>query len=278
MIHEIEPRRMKNEFRPGQRAEGKSPVFVFSEGPEEFLFSGEGSEGRLPRYEELGAGVSPVYLFSIDEDAYFLGSSEGDSLPEGFSFQHFKTLRKQGAKKEFMFAAMTAIHLNRWYRANRFCGKCACPTEHSETERALVCPSCGNTIYPRINPAVIVGVKNGESLLVTKYAGRDIPYYALIAGFTEIGETFEQTVKREVMEEAGLKVKNITYYKSQPWGIADDILSGFYCDVDGDDEIRMDRSELKTAIWAKREEIELQPDEFSLTNEMMSAFKSGRVL
>ena len=79
------------------------------------------------------------------------------------------------------------------------------------------------------------------------------------------------------MEETGLKVKNIRYYKSQPWGIASDILMGFYCDVDGDDEIKMDESELKYAQWVPREEIVLQPLEYSLTNEMMKMFKESKV-
>ena len=139
----------------------------------------------------------------------------------------------------------------------------------------MKCPSCGRTIYPRIIPAVIVGVINGDKILLTKYAGRDVPFYALIAGFTEIGETFEETVKREVMEEAGIRVKNIRYYKSQPWGIVDDLLAGFYCDVDGDPTIHMDKNELKEAGWHTRDEIVLQPTDHSLTNEMMTRFKNG---
>jgi NAD+ diphosphatase len=96
----------------------------------------------------------------------------------------------------------------------------------------------------------------------------------LVAGFAEIGETLEETVAREVHEEVGLKVKNITYYKSQPWGTAADMLTGFFCEVDGDDTIRMDDGELKIAKWVTPDEIELQPDDFSLTNEMMKVFKS----
>ena len=103
----------------------------------------------------------------------------------------------------------------------------------------------------------------------------DVPYYALIAGFTEIGETLEETVAREVMEEAGIKVKNIKYYKSQPWGMAQDILMGFYCEVDGDDTIHMDKNELRYAEWVNREDVELQPNNLSLTNEMMQVFKEG---
>ena len=137
-----------------------------------------------------------------------------------------------------------------------------------------MCPACGYTAYPRIMPAVIVGVINGDRLLLTRYS-RGYNHNALIAGFTEIGETVEQTVAREVMEEAGLRVKNIRYYKSQPWGVANDILMGYYCDVDGSDTIHMDHNELKTALWTCREDIELQPDHSSLTNEMMERFKNG---
>ena len=90
-------------------------------------------------------------------------------------------------------------------------------------------------------------------------------------------EKLWKTVQREVLEETGLRVKNIRYYKSQPWGIVDDILAGFYCDVDGETDIHMDESELKLAEWKTREELELQPDDFSLTNEMMLMFKNGRM-
>ncbi len=79
------------------------------------------------------------------------------------------------------------------------------------------------------------------------------------------------------MEEVGLKVKNIRYYKSQPWGMAEELLAGFYCEVDGDDKIKMDDGELKYAEWVSRTEIELQPSDYSLTNEMMKLFKSGGI-
>ena len=136
--------------------------------------------------------------------------------------------------------------------------------------------ACGYTAHPRIMPAVIVGVKNGDSILLTKYR-TGISYNALIAGFTEIGETAEQTVAREVMEEAGVRVKNITYYKTQPWGIANDLLIGYFCELDGDPAITMDPGELKYAAWVRREDIQLQPDDFSLTNEMMARFQSGEI-
>ena len=140
----------------------------------------------------------------------------------------------------------------------------------------MYCCGCGNKIYPRINPAVIVGVIKGDSLLITRYR-QGYAHNALVAGFTEIGETMEQTVEREVMEETGVRVKNIRYYKSQPWGMAQDMLLGYFCEADGDGEIHMDENELKYAEWVKREDIVLQPNNFSLTNEMMSVFKNAKI-
>lgn len=89
------------------------------------------------------------------------------------------------------------------------------------------CEHCGQMEFPKICPAVIIGVTDGNRLLMSKYAGRDYKKYALIAGFAEIGETIEETVQREVMEEVGLKVKNLRYYKSQPWSFSDTLLFGF---------------------------------------------------
>ena len=115
----------------------------------------------------------------------------------------------------------------------------------------------------------------GDCILITKYK-RGYSHNALVAGFTEIGETLEETVKREVMEETGVEVTNIRYYKSQPWGMAQDLLVGFYCDAVGDVVIKMDENELKYAEWVKKEDIVLQPNNLSLTNEMMRTFKESQ--
>ena len=129
---------------------------------------------------------------------------------------------------------------------------------------------------PKISPAVIIAVTDGNRILMSKYAGREYKKYALLAGFNEIGETIEETVKREVMEEVGLQVKNITYYKSQPWSFSDTLLMGFFCQLDGEDKITLDQEELALAQWFEREEIPVKEDDLSLTNEMMIAFKNGR--
>ena len=217
------------------------------------------------------------YVFRMQEKNYFLwlGDLEENQYAD-FSFEPMRMLRYKGVSSDLLFATFTAWHLYIWYRNNRFCGSCGSKTRHDTAERMLRCPDCGNMIFPRISPAVIVGVTDGDRLLMSKYAGRDYTHYALIAGYTEIGETLEQTVAREVLEEVGLKVKNIRYYKSQPWGIDGNILMGFYCDLDGDDTIHLDDKELSLAEWHVRGALPAKDDQVTLTREMIRVFDEGK--
>lgn len=215
------------------------------------------------------------YGFRLHGTGYYLFMGTAGEGSDGFGYVPARQLR-QLISKDICYAAMTGWHLYQWYRASRFCGCCGKPTVHDSRERMMRCESCGNMIFPRISPAVIVGVTNGEKILLTKYAHRSYAQYALIAGFTEIGETLEQTVAREVMEEAGLKVKNIRYYKSQPWGIDGNVLMGFYCDLDGEDTITIDENELALAQWHPRNAIPVEDDGISLTREMIRVFAAGR--
>ncbi|MBQ3376621.1 MAG: NAD(+) diphosphatase [Erysipelotrichaceae bacterium] len=273
MIQDIKPHVLDNHY---QNKHPKDDSFVLIVRGNEILcrYDEEKQDIFFPCFKDFRKTNNVTFLFSIDEDAYFMISS--DEMPQGYAYYGITSFVRDRVKVNHKaFAAFTAYHLEKWYEANQYCGKCGSRTEHDSKERALRCPVCGNVIYPRINPAVIVGVRNGEKLLLTRYA-RGFGHNALVAGFTEIGETVEETVRREVREETGLEVKNITYYKSQPWGIARDILMGFYCDVDGDDNITMDPSELKYAQWVNREDIVLQPSDYSLTNEMMKRFKENK--
>lgn len=272
MIQDIYPSKLDNSFID-RRPSPEDPLLLLDE---KGRLLAEITEGqiRFPKAAEVTA-EDAVYLFSVDERPYFLALGEASCTNAAYGWYTIRELRDLGGGKE-LFAAFTAYHLWKWYDDNRFCGKCRAPLSVHNAERVLKCEGCGNMIYPRINPAVIVGVIKGNSLLITRY-NRGYAHNALVAGFTEIGETLEETVAREVMEETGVSVKNIRYYKSQPWGMAQDILVGFYCDADGEAVIHRDTNELKYAEWVERDQIELQPNSLSLTNEMMRMFKEGKI-
>ena len=283
MIQDIFPHKLDNQFHPDTPERDDDLIFCVDRETNAIAVSETSDDLALPERRQFRDPLRSIYLIRLDGRNIFLaqlGAQDLKELPAGFVWKTLRELRDVHAGPQHMMVlAYTGLQLSSWYTDNVFCGRCAHETIHSRTERAVVCPACGRTIYPRIIPAVIVGVLDpeNEKILVTKYAGRAITYNALVAGFTEIGETLEETVAREVMEEVGLKVKNIRYYKSQPWAMADDILMGFYCEVDGNRDIRMDANELKEAHWVTREELELQPDQYSLTNEMMTRFKQGQV-
>ncbi|WP_455054797.1 NAD(+) diphosphatase [Merdimonas faecis] len=271
MIQEIAPKHYDNAYHP--RPPREQDHMLFYDGGRILVKKEDGI--RYPTFAESGAGES-VYLFTIDEEGFYLGDrslAEG-LLEKGYVFENISILRRGGAKY-LRFAGVTGWQLYNWYESRKFCGRCSAPMVQDEKERMMRCPECGLMEFPKICPAVIIGVTDGSRILMSKYAGREYKAYALLAGFAEIGEPIEDTVRREVMEEVGLQVKNITYYKSQPWSFSDTLLLGFFCELDGEDKIRLDEQELALAEWVERKDITVEPDDLSLTNEMMLAFKNG---
>lgn len=276
MIQDIAPRNFDINFKQ-KTPSPDSKVIILSEG--KIFLLGETQKINFPLYKDVNAnGYELQFLFQLDEEDFFrLHIEKTEDVEKVYALSEgmwkIRHELRETFPREYTLVAATAMHLDGWYQKNRFCGACGEKTVFDEKERMLRCPKCKNMIFPRINPAVIVGVTNGDKLLMTKYRGREYTHYALVAGFTEIGESFEQCVAREVMEETGVKVKNIRYYASQPWALADDILAGYYCDVDGSDTIKMDDDELSVAEWLHRDDIPDRPDDLSLTSEMIMNFK-----
>ena len=232
-------------------------------------------EQRFPEVYEKSQ-----YLFAVDETRYFLADMQLDDEAEaklsklGLSCEDI-TIYTKGKSTVSGFVGITGWQLYNWYRTHQYCGCCGKPLIHSTKERMVYCEGCKTVVYPKISPAVIVAVTHGNRLLVSKYAGREYKNYALLAGFAEIGEPIEDTVRREVMEEVGLKVKNIRYYKSQPWSLSDSLLLGFFCELDGEEDITLDANELAEAEWIEREDLPPVGSDVSLTREMMEQFKAG---
>ena len=285
MLHDLAFGRLENEFRI--LSPQKGDIVVCIQDSSILVCRDKLDALQLPTYEQVLEWAEAgnwnhwneekfQYVFRMQDVNYFIWMGEAGDCPDSaYTYEASRTLR-QVVSKHICYAAMTAWHLFVWYRNSRFCGRCGEMTVHDSKERMMRCPHCGNMIFPRINPSVIIALTDGDRLLLSKYANRNHTRFALLAGFTEIGETAEECVAREVMEEVGLHVKNIRYYKSQPWGIDGNILMGFYCDLDGDDTIELDESELAMAGWFDRNNIPAKDDGISLTREMIRVFSEGK--
>jgi NAD+ diphosphatase len=278
MIQDIEPRIFYNSFENKRAVQ--QDLFLSYDG-DAVLVREEKEKLWYPSFADFEIRYPNLmdhaqFLFSIDDINYFLVAEKGLDSAEGWTYVSASRFRTE-PKYWRSFAGAVGWQLNRWYENHRFCSKCGKQMKRSEKERMLYCESCGFQAYPTISPCVIVAVYDGDRLLMTKYAGRAYTNYALIAGFVEIGESLEQAVHREVKEEVGLRVKNVKYYKSQPWPFTDTILAGFFAELDGDDTISLQEDELSLGVWLERKDIPPAERSISLTGEMQEAFRTGTV-
>ena len=274
MIHDIYPHDLNVTYMPDALPKADSPVLAFN-GRQ--LLCRQEEDGTLifpVRSDFDGADCEFTYFFALDGEGIFYARGLKEWAVPGFEYNDINLFRT-ARPKEKAYAAVTGFHLSTWYSSNAFCGRCGEVTVHDGAERMMRCPKCGNMIFPKIMPSVIVAVTNGDRILLEQYNRPGAKLGALVAGFTEIGESIEDTVHREVMEECGLKVKNLRFYKSQPWGISGGgLLFGFWCEVDGDDTIHPDGVEIADAKWVTRDWLKENYVDtgVSLTGEMIAAF------
>ncbi len=277
MIQDIEPRKFKNVYK-NKKAESQD-LFLAYQG-DAVLVKEDKEKLWYPSFSDFEKDYPNLideaqFLFTIDEINYYLVKTSGLDSVSGWTY--VTTGRFRAEEKYWRsFAGAVGAQLNRWYDNHRFCSRCGKEMISSAKERMLYCKACGFQTYPTIAPCVIVGVYDEDRLLLTKYSGRAYKNFALIAGFVEIGESLEEAVHREVMEEVGLKVKNLTFYKSQPWPFSDTVLAGFFAQLEGNNPIKIQEDELALGVWMEREDV--PPDELkiSLTGEMMDAFRNKK--
>ena len=277
MIQDIAPLHLFNEWKKDARPKAGSAVMHFS--GHDILCTIDDNQLKFPQRRQFPEGDEAfTYLFSLDGREYYLLAGDSRRELPGFSYRDIVLFRTE-KPKELAFAAVSAWHLYCWYRDSQYCGRCGTRAVHDPNERMMHCPKCGNMIFPRVMPSVIVAVTNGDKVVLTQYNRPGAQRTALVAGFVEFGETVEQTVHREVREELGLEVTDLHYYKSQPWGISGGgVMMGYWCRVDGDDTITLDRFELADAAWVSRAELqETYTDAgIALTGEMIRVFSEGK--
>lgn len=284
MIQEIYPKVFYPEYRRKKATkENNKKSFVLHFEYNKIMLIKDALTGQvsIPRFENLEEEDENIYeksyyINSVDDEEFYL--VEDMNIPEfgGFYLEGIHALREFEPRYQ-AFASVSASQVYRWLQSRKYCGYCGTKTEKSLTERALICPKCKYIEYPKISPAIIVAIRNGNRLLLTKNAKGVYNYYALVAGFVEVGETLEEAVAREVREEVGLKVKNIHPYKSQPWSFSDTIMLAFIADLDGDDKITLQEEELSEARWFEREDVPVLPFHISVGHELIQKFRDGEI-
>jgi NAD+ diphosphatase len=266
MYQDIYPHQYHNSYHPVPPQRGDI-VFGYEE---DKVFVKE--DTSFFKYEELKKNHDFYYLFQIDAIRFYLTDLK-EETKETVSYRAMRTYEPS----YLAFACITGWQIFQWLNENKHCGKCGEEMHPDEKERAMRCPKCGSIVYPKIMPAVIVGIRNEkDQILLTRYAHSTYNKFALVAGFAEIGETIEETVKREVKEETNLDVTDLVFYKSQPWAFSSTLLFGFWAKADSAQKISMDDGELKEAAWYDRDVNVDNLDDASLTAEMIRMFKKGR--
>jgi NAD+ diphosphatase len=184
---------------------------------------------QLPQVERL------QHDLNLSENCEIIARDlkEDEPMPEGYQLVPIRQLVQVWSRPQFEQASR-AVQLLEWRRNHRFCSKCGHATQQHVSQYAMICPSCGYNQYPRVNPCVITIITRGtDEILLAKNARNKTQMYSLIAGFVEVGETLEEAVSRETLEEVGLQIKNIQYLASQPWPFPSNLMMAFKAEYQG---------------------------------------------
>ena len=235
-------------------------LFVFNENRELYLDSDMKLPESLDMFDVNFCLLIGIYkgkrAFAVNVN----GNESFHPLQEVYEFNH-----------DLYHIAGKAVLVNDWYISHRFCGRCGAKTRLDEKDMMLKCPECGQNHYPRIAPAIIVAIRNDDELLMAKHSYHDNIRYALIAGFVEPGEAIEEAVHREVLEEVGIKIKNLKYMKSQSWPFPNSLMLAFTAEYESGD-IKVDGDEILKAKWFKKDEIIRYSSDISISDWLIQDF------
>ncbi|MHB8467982.1 MAG: NAD(+) diphosphatase [Acidimicrobiales bacterium] len=230
------------------------------------LLVGEG--GSIPTERPASEG-EPIFLGMLDgHECWAVCVTEpvdGDG-----ELQDLRLLHPTLGEQRWAIAGR-AVQLVEWDQTHRFCGRCATPTVPSPGERARKCPQCGLLAFPRLAPAIITLVTRGDEALLAQGANFGVPMYSCLAGFVEPGETMEEAVAREVLEEVGVVVRDIRYQASQPWPFPHSLMLGFRAEWESG-ELELDPVEIVDAGWYRRDKLPMIPPGVSIARRLIDAW------
>ncbi len=196
-----------------------------------------------------------VLLGTLDGVPYFTAAIDpvADLAFEGVEFSEARAVSTELAAEEAGMLAQARSMLA-WHAENRFCGQCGAPTLAVDGGARRQCQGCGARHYPHVSPSMIVLVERGEFCLLARRP-RGIPTrYSCLAGYVEPGESIEDATVREVLEESGVRIGNVTYHSSQPWPFPATLMVGCFAQAESD-EIHVDGVEIAEARWFSRDEV-----------------------
>ncbi len=277
MIQDIYPHRLRNDYL-ADRIMGEEDLILYFK-DNSFLLKTKGDEYELPRKMDFNNTLertSSTFLFTLNDIPCFLIWDKLNIEKREFIYKEIDFFRYTN-QQEIAWASMVGFHLKNWYSQNKFCGKCGTKTKQKSDERALMCPNCNSIIYPKISPAVIVSIVCNDKILLARGANWPEDWYSCVAGYVDVGESLEEALIREVKEEVGVDIKNIRYYKSQPWPLSGSMMIGFVAEANDMQPIVIDGKEIVEAKWFNISDLPKFSSRISIAGEMIEKFEKGEL-
>jgi NAD+ diphosphatase len=246
--------------------------FVFRESD---LLVSAGETPQVPvilHPEALGFAVGHVqYLGRLGaEHCYACDVAASVPAAPGWEWRGLRMLFARLPDDHFALAGRS-LQLVDWDRTNGYCGRCGTPTALRTNERARECPACGLIVYPRLAPAIMALVRRAPDEILLARSHRFPPgMHSALAGFVEPGESLEQCLEREVLEEVGVAVQNVRYFASQPWPFPHSLMIAFVADWKSG-EIRIDPREIESARWFSIRSLPKLPQPISISRRLIDA-------